>query len=208
MFRRLIDPDNGLMILISRITDCIFLSLFWLLCSFPVVTMGAAFGALYDATFRCFRRKEKNPWQRYLQVFRRNWKSAAVPTVLFLLVVVLLCKGLITVWNAAVACTLSWAVFSAAAFGGVLVLGILSILFPVHARFENSLGGLLKNTVLLALSRLPNTIGLGILNAVTVFLCVRYVMPLFFLPAITALLSSFLIEPMFKPYLTDENAAP
>ena len=207
MFRKLIDPDNDLMILLSRITDCIFLSLFWLLCCFPVVTVGAGFGALYDATFRGFRRKEKNVWQRFLQVFRRNWKSGIVPTVLFLIIVAVLAKTLIAVWHGAVGGTVSWTAFSAAAFGGILVLGILSVLFPMLSRFENSLGDLLKNTVFLSLSRLPNTIGLGILNAVTVFLCVRYVVPLFFLPALTALLSSFLIEPMFKPYLPEENAA-
>ena len=38
MFKRLFDPDNALMITMARITDCIFLSLFWLLGSFPVLT--------------------------------------------------------------------------------------------------------------------------------------------------------------------------
>ena len=49
MFRNLFSPDSQLMITMTRITDFIFLSLFWLLCSFPVVTMGASFAALYDA---------------------------------------------------------------------------------------------------------------------------------------------------------------
>ena len=48
---------------------------------------------------------------------------------------------------------------------------------------------------------LPKTVGLGILNALTIFLCVRFVIPLFFLPALSALLGSLLIEPMFKPYM-------
>ena len=40
MFRNLFKPDSPLMITMSRITDCIFLSLFWLLCCIPVVTVG------------------------------------------------------------------------------------------------------------------------------------------------------------------------
>ena len=35
MFRRLFDPQSGLMITMTQITDCIFLSLFWLLGCVP-----------------------------------------------------------------------------------------------------------------------------------------------------------------------------
>ena len=61
--------------------------------------------------------------------------------------------------------------------------------------------------MVLALANAPRTIALGILNAATALLCVKFIIPLFFLPALTALLSSLLIEPMFKPYMSEENAA-
>ena len=181
-------------------TDFIFLSLFWLLCSFPVVTIGASFAALYDASYRTFRCNEKNSWQRFFSVFGRNWKAGIAPTILFLLAFAGLIKAVIGIWNLAVAGTISWTLFSAGAFVAVVLLGILSLLFPVLSRFENSLGGLLKNTVLLALANLPRTVGLGMLNAVCLLLCVRLIVPLFFLPAVAALIGSRFIEPMFKPY--------
>ena len=37
------------------------------------------------------------------------------------------------------------------------------------------------------------------------FLCVRFVFPLFFLPALAALISSLLVEPMFRPFLPKET---
>ena len=55
MFRKFLNPDNALMITMTQITDCIFLSIFWLLGCIPVVTIGASFAALYDATYRAFR---------------------------------------------------------------------------------------------------------------------------------------------------------
>lgn len=207
MFSKLLNPDNGLMITMAQVTDCIFLSLFFLLGCFPIVTIGASFAALYDATFRAYRQGDKHSWQRFLQVFRRNWKAGILPTVVFLLAFAGLCKVLIAVWNAAVAGTVSWMVFSGAAFVGVLVLGILSVLFPMLSRFENSFFGLLKNTVFLALANLPRTLCLGIVNAAAVLLCARYVIPLFFLPALAALIGTLFIEPMFKPYMPTENAA-
>lgn len=195
------------MIIASRITDAIFLSLFWILGCIPVLTSGASFAALYDSVYRGFRCGEKNSWQRFLSTFRANWKTGILPTVVFGILFALLTRVLIFFWNSAVAETLSWMIFAAAAFIGIIVFGILSVLFPLLSRFENSFGGLLKNTVLLALANLPGTTALGILNAVTVFLCVRFVFPLFFMPAVAAFIGSYLLEPMFRPYMPDENAA-
>ena len=207
MFRNLLKPDSALMITMTRITDCIFLSLFWLLCCIPVVTMGASFAALYDASYRTFRKNERNSWQRFFGVFRENWKAGIVPSVVFLAAGWGLLKGTIALWNLAVAGTMSWMLFAALAFVAVVLLGMLSILFPILSRFENSLGALLKNTAFLAMANLPRTAVLGAINAVTVFLCARLVVPLFFLPSLAALFGSFAIEPMFRPFMNDENAA-
>lgn len=207
MFRNLFRPDSPLMITMNQITDCIFLSCFWLLGCIPVVTIGTSFAALYDATFRAYREGDKHSWQRFLSVFRSNWKAGILPTVIFLAAFGALTKGLIAVWNAAVYGMISWMLFSAAAFAGVLVLGILSVLFPMLSRFENPFSVLMKNTVLLAMANLPRTLILGMINAAAVLLCARYVFPLFFLPALAALLGTLLIEPMFKPYMPSENAA-
>ena len=206
MFRNLFNPDSGLMITMSRITDVIFLSLFWLMCCIPVVTAGASFAALYDASYRAFRENEKNTWKRFFSTFRDNWKSGILPTILFLLAGAGLMKAVITLWNLAVAGSLSWMMFSALAFVAMVILGILSVMFPMLSRFENSFVALVKNTVFLSLANLPRTVVLGILNAITLLLCLRLVVPVFLLPSLAALLGSYLIEPMFKPYLT-ENAA-
>ena len=207
MFRKFLNPDNALMITMTQITDCIFLSLFWLIGCIPVVTMGASFAALYDATYRGFRQGEKHCWGRFLEVYRSNWKGSILPTAAFLAALSLVTKLLIALWNSAVAGQLSWMLFSGAAFVGVLVVGILSILFPMLSRFENSLPVLLKNTVFLGLANLPRTIALGVLNAATGLACAFFVLPLFFLPSLAALIGSVLIEPMFKPYMPEEDTA-
>ena len=206
MFRKLFNPDNPLMVTMTHITDCIFLSLFWLLCCIPVVTTGAAGAALYDATFRACRQGERNSWQRFGKVFRDNWKCGILPSLVYLVAFALVLKALLSMWNLAATAVVSWVLFSAVAFVMVVILGVLSVLFPVMSRFENSFAGLLKNTLFLALANLPRTISLGLINAVSIFLCVRLIAPIFILPSVAALLGSWLIEPMFKPFLQEENA--
>jgi len=201
MFRNLLKPDGSLFITMNWITDCIFLSLFWLLGCFGVVTMGASFAALYDAAYRVYRQNERNPWQSFWYVFRSSLKAGLIPTVLFLAAFWGLLRGVIALWNLAAAGGMSWMLFAALSLLAVLGLGVLSVLFPLLSRFENSLAALLKNTLLLSLANLPRTLALGVVNAAALFLCARFVFPLFFLPALASLLGSLLIEPMFKPYM-------
>ena len=203
MFKNLLRPDSPLMITVSQLTDCIFLSLFWILGCFPVVTIGASFAALYDATFRGFRKGEKNSWQRFYKTFRGSWKQGILPTILVGAGFWGLLKGMIALWNMAAVGQMSMMVFSGCALVGVLGVGILSLVFPVLSRFENSLGGLLRNALLLALANMPRTLGLGLVNTVAGFLCLRFIVPLFFLPALAALIGSLFIEPMFKPFMEE-----
>ena len=205
MFRKLFSPDSGLMITLSQITDCIFLSLFWILGSVPVVTAGAASAALYDSVFRACRRGDKHAWGRFWKTYRENLAPGLVPTVLFLAALGALCRGMIGLWNGAVLAELSWAVFSAGALGAVAALGILSVLFPMLSRFQNTLGQLLKNTLLLALANLPRTLALGLVNALAAWLCLRWIFPLFFLPALACLVGTLFLEPMFRPYMPRET---
>lgn len=204
MFRKFLNPDNALMITMTQITDCIFLSCFWILGCIPMVTIGASFAALYDATYRGFRQGDKHCWSRFGQVYKENWKAGILPTVVFLAASAALTKGMVALWNAAVAGTISWMLFSGIAFVGVLTVGILSVLFPMLSRFENSFPVLLKNTVFLSLANLPRTMALGLLNTVTVMLCAVFVLPLFFLPSLAALIGSLFVEPMFKPFMPAE----
>lgn len=207
MFRNLLRPDSPLMITMNNITDCIFLSLFWILGCFPVVTLGASFAALYDASYRGMRKGEKHSWQRFFHVFRTNWKAGILPTVAVLAVFSGAVFLLIKIWNAAVAQQISFMLFAAGAFLSMLILGTVSLAFPILSRFENSFLSLMKNTILLGFVNLPRTLLLGILNAAAIFLCARYVFPLFFLPSLAALIGSLLIEPMFKPFMNPEETA-
>ena len=204
MSRRFFEEDNGLMSLLSQIGDCFYLSLFWILGCFPVVTVGASTAALYDACYHAFRKGEKTSWHQFLKCYKENWKTGILPSILYLAVFAGVGRVMIILWNQVAVGAGSWAVFAGGGVAAALVLGILSVLFPMMSRFDNSVGGLLKNTLLLALANLPRTLCLGLLTAASIVFCARLLAPLFFLPALTAAASTFFLEPMFKPYMPEE----
>ena len=86
------------------------------------------------------------------------------------------------------------------------VVGMGSLLFPQLSRFENTTAALLGNAFRLGMANPHRTLGLGFLNVAAIFLCIRYVLPLFFLPALAALLGTLFIEPLFRPYMPQEDA--
>ena len=208
MFRNILRPDSPLMVTMTQLTDCIFLSLFWLLGCLPVLTAGVSTAALYDTVYHTFRKGEKHSWQRFLHAYKQNLKPGILPGVLFLLLAAGMTRIGVLVWNQAVYGNISWGIFAAAAFVLLVLLGIGSILFPLLSRFETGMVQLFSNTFRLGLANLPLTMGLAMVNAAVIFLCVRYVAPVFFLPALGALLSTMFIEPMLKPYMpVEEDAA-
>ena len=131
--------------------------------------------------------------------------ASILPCLVYLAAFVATGWVLIQLWNAMAVGNLSAGVFAGLALVGMLVLGVISVIFPTMSRFENGPAQLLKNAVFLAMANLPRTLALGILNGVSIFLCARFVVPLFFLPALAALISTLFLEPMFKPYMHQEE---
>ena len=207
MFRNLIRPGSNLMVTMTWVTDCIFFSLFWLFGSFFLITLGGTSAALYDAAYRTFRKNEEHGWIRFFKTFKTNWKAGILPSIIYLVIFFSTAWLMIQVWNAAVYEQISWMLFSAAAFLAMLILGMLNVMFPMLSRFENNLASLLRNTVFLSMANLPRTLAVGLVSAISVLLSIRYIYPLFFVPCLCSLISSLFLEPMFKPYMTEDTDA-
>lgn len=204
MFEKLVDSDNGLVITMNWITDCLFLSMLWLLFSVFLVPLGPATAALYDAAVHAFRKKEKVVYRRFFHSMKRNMKAGIPAGVISLAAG----WGGVSLWNrigaaaveSQVGYVLLWGFFVLL----MLALGILSFLFPLLSRFETTLPALFKNGFLLCMVNLPRTVGLSLLSAVTIWICAWLWWPVIFMPCLAALVASFFIEPMFAPFLPPE----
>lgn len=68
--------------LLSRFMDLILLNVFWLICSIPIVTIGASTAALYDMTMRLALHEEINILTDFFKSFVHHLKKG---TLLYLL---------------------------------------------------------------------------------------------------------------------------
>lgn len=151
------NPDSPLMRFLTKLADLMILNLLFLLSCIPVVTIGAAWTAMYYVTLKMVRDEEDSIVRGFFRAFRRNWKQATILWLMVLglgAVIVLDIRFLNAMGDSSTAATMKTAV----EILGVLGLMVLQYLFPGLARFEASTGNTLKNACLLAVGNLPKTL--------------------------------------------------
>lgn len=184
--------------LMSSLVDILVLSLLWVFTSLPLVTLGAATTALYDASARCVRRGTSGAFTRYFSTFRRELIPSLIITLIFLAGLFLLMIPLRFFW-AAVTANLTGARIALAAYAVFLVfpLGALCWVFPIFSRFTFTPLGAVKVSFQFSLGYLPRTFLLVLTLLATGLISALYWVPVLVLPCLLALLWSLVMEPLF-----------
>lgn len=206
MAGQIFNPENGLFRTVDRIADTVGLSVLWLVCSLPLVTIGPATAALYYSAVKCVRRGEGHTYGNFFRAFRENLRAGAITSLVLLPVLLLLLWGRDICFTAArsgsQAAAVLWVAYSVVM---VIPLGVLWYAFPLLSRFTLGPGQLLQMFLRLCIKHLPTTVGLVLFNGALVFLTVNFWMflPMLVTPGIGALGSSLLLERVFKRYTPD-----
>ncbi len=202
---RLFNYDGGVMRSISKFTDCITLSLLFLVSCLPVFTAGTAMTAMYHTAYKVLRHDRGYVFRDYMESFKENFKQTTPVWLLaFALAVLLGVDGYIMNYYAK-------AGNIPAALGIIFLAGMIawlvwvSYLFPYMARFENTRKQSMKNAVLFPLIHFPMTVLLLALLAGTGFLLYMFPFLVIMLPAVCSWLQSFILEWVFRKYMTEEE---
>lgn len=188
--------ESKLHLVLTALIDIIWLGILWLLCSLPVITIGAASTALYYAMVKCVRHDIPEPTRFFFRAFRRNFRQA---TLLWLLCLAALGLGLADIYA-----------FSRMgvqrggflyAFSRLLLLPVPMLfpwIFAFLSRFENTVMGTLRFAVYLALKHWKQTLLIFFEMALVGLICwlLPQIAPL--LPGALCLLMSFSIEPALR----------
>ena len=154
----LFNPDAPLMQGLSKVADMIILNLLTVICCIPLVTVGAAVTALYDATGRLVR-DEGGVYRGYFRALARNFKQGTVIWLIVLATGLLLGYSLIFyVSNDMMALVVLAAVL-------VLMWAVtVAWVFPLQARFENNVKTTFKNALFCGIGYLPRSVVMSVIN--------------------------------------------
>ena len=156
---KLFDVDGPLFSALDTFSKLVLCNLYFVLFSIPVVTIGASLTALYTCTQRLVyeeSREEKLVFLEFWHAFRRNLKQATALWLICLAVILFLVAYYAVVQRLAGGFgTLYLVTFFILAL--IFLFGFLYV-FPLQARFRNTVKNTLRNAWLLSVAALPWTV--------------------------------------------------
>lgn len=192
---------------ITRMVDLIILNVIFLVSCIPLITIGAACTALYSLTLKMCKNEESYIVRSYFKYFRENFKKATgvwVISAVFLAVIGVDFQilGGLNSQTGNLMRTMVLAVFLLGAM-------ILSYVFPLLAKFENSIGNTFKNAGIIAMTRIIYTIPVACINLVPLMLLLYGGQPMLYGIRIylvtgfslAAYINSFALARVFQKYI-------
>ena len=178
------------------------------------ITVGPASAALYYAIVKSVRRERSYATKCFFHAFKVNFKLGALSSLLFGFMAAVL------IFDILVAPSFmdngeDFAAITRGVFLGIGVFEVFALVWvnPLLSRFELKFKELIRNSLLLAVKNIFRTIimsamwiGLGYCFLHLFQYIYQYVIFIpFILPSLSALIRSFIIEPVFKKITGDPN---
>ena len=193
--KALLEIDGPVMQLITKIVYAVWLNILWFKCCLPVFTVGASTTALFYVTLKFAKNEEGAVTRAFFCSFKENFRQATVIWLILLAVGILLgIDGYIfyhmrfesALW------TLGTAVFMAALAAYVIVL---MYIFPLLARFDNTIWAMFKNSLMIGMRFLLCTVLMALVYFSMAVVIIRIFTPaVIFGEGLCALLCSYLLS--------------
>ena len=152
---RFFNMDNKFFVFMGRVADLILLNILCILCCIPVVTAGASITSLYYVTLKMARDEESYIIRSFFHSFRQNIKQSLIINIIMLLTAAVLGFDLSIARNGSgVMYKVMFTLFIAFAFIYIL---IFLYIYPILAKFYNSVKNTFVNAFLMAIRHLPWT---------------------------------------------------
>ena len=146
----------------QRLWDVCKLNLIWLICSLPIITLGCSTIAAFSVTLRMTEDKEGDVLRDFFKAFKANWKQG-IPMSIIMLICPLSVWYDFQIYNAVEENSLPFLIIGM--ISAYLFFFSLIYVFPLLARYENSILNSLKNSYRLGLKYIGRTIILALVLA-------------------------------------------
>lgn len=204
---KIFDMDSPVMRVLNRVGDLLILNFMMIICCLPIITIGASFTAMHYVLLKIVRGEEGYLFRGFLKSFKQNFKQATI-LWLIMLAVIAVYVGDILIFN-----------YSGMEFPTVLVVAVIAIavialmvasyVFPLLARFENTVGNTIKNAALMAFLNLPKTILMLLVYAlpfvIAYFSTYSIIFVIMFGYSVPAYVAAWLYSGVFKKFEPEEE---
>lgn len=147
--------DGAVFQFLSKMADMLILNILFIICCLPVFTIGAAVTALFYVTLKMKDGEEGYVYKSFFRSFKQNFRQSTV--IWLILLVLALIMGMDFNLIKAMEGNMHQVMLILLCMGVVIWLMIFLYVFPLQARFYNTIRGTFRNAILLALASFPKT---------------------------------------------------
>lgn len=211
---RFFNMDNKFFVFMGNIADLCMLNLLCIICCIPIVTAGASLTALYYVTMKMVRNEEAYIFRSFFRSFKQNFKQATVINIIMLAAAALLYIDTnIAGKMGQPAGKILGMIFAAFT---LLYVMILLYVYPLLAKFYNSVKNTFKNAILMAIRHLPYTILMLLICACPILILFipsfqiqmsLIMLVILFGPAVIAYGNSHFFVRIFDKYIPEESVS-
>lgn len=149
MFKKVFNHENKFWRAMGKLADLVALNLLFLVCCLPVVTIGASASAFYSMLMKIAEETEPYILRGFFRAFKENFKKATIIWIIMFIIGAFLIFDIYLVTSAKdVFPTFFRYIIYAITFVYALML---SFVFALQAKFENTVGGTIKNSLLMGI---------------------------------------------------------
>lgn len=181
----LFNPDNKFFTFMGRVADLMILNILCILCCIPVITIGPAITAMFYITLKMVRNEESYVFRGFFHSFKQNFRQGVTIHLIMLAVGAVLLFDLYFTRQMSgenqIYMILGYVFMVAIA----LYLMIFTYIYPMLAKFYNSVKNTFRNALLVSIRHLPYTILMMAVTAAPVLL-------MFFIPQTAAYVLLFI----------------
>jgi len=153
---KIFDLDSPFMQVMGKVADLMWLNILTLVCCMPIVTAGAAMTALHYSALKIARNEECYITKDYFKSFKENFKQGTILWLIQLAIFLVLVGDFYIIEKAEV--DLGSKMQILLMMVAIMVLFTSMFLYPVLAKFENSLLQTIKNSFFIGVLQFPKTI--------------------------------------------------
>lgn len=194
------DIESPLIQGLNKVADLMWLNVLTLLCCIPIITAGAALTSAHYVALKMKRNEEGYISREFFKAFKMNFKQSTLIWLLILLLAFIFAVDFYIIKEGGIVLSNILQVVLMA----ICCLFIFTVIwvFPIQAKFVNSIRGTLKNALALSIIQIPKTLLMLVvylLPYVILYFTLR-VFPLVFLFGISVpvYVSAMLYNKMFK----------
>ncbi len=153
---KIFDLDSPLMNVLNKMADLMWLNILTLICCIPIFTAGAAFTSMHYVALKIVRNEESYITRAFFKSFKTNFRQATLIWLLILLVAAILGGDYYIITKSGIQFSTVLIVLIMAA--AVLVICTTLYVFPVLAKFDNTIMGTIRNAFIMSILQLPKTV--------------------------------------------------